>query len=328
MYPKLYGILVIKRLPLILCGKEEFNLHKICIELTHRRQDYVLVHPEFYGRNFDFTVNVARSGRSTARIVSTNGASFAPEDVSSVWTRGIHYSGFRQPRSNSNSNFILHEHKYSFNYLLSQMRSAFWINPIPAITATNRLVQADVAKSVGYQVPQSIVTSSKQDLLDFLNLHGRCIIKPICQVGRHESGPKQVLTSIISRDANIPERLSAPVLVQEFVEKAYEIRAVVVEDRVFAGAIDSMSRPETSVDSRAWTNTSLSYYRLALTEEECSMLRLINERLGLIYSAIDLIRHPSGDLIFLEANPSGQWTFLEAQTGHPITESIVDCLVR
>ncbi len=52
------------------------------------------------------------------------------------------------------------------------------------------------------------------------------------------------------------------------------------------------------------------------------------KRLGLKFSAIDMVLTPSGKYYFLEINPNGQWAWLEKRTGHKLTEALVDILIK
>jgi glutathione synthase/RimK-type ligase-like ATP-grasp enzyme len=52
----------------------------------------------------------------------------------------------------------------------------------------------------------------------------------------------------------------------------------------------------------------------------------LQRRLGLIYSAFDLVRTPQGEYVFLETNPFGQWLWIEDLTGLPISKAIADFL--
>lgn len=52
----------------------------------------------------------------------------------------------------------------------------------------------------------------------------------------------------------------------------------------------------------------------------------MTKKLGLKYSAIDLILDNTGKYIFLECNPNGQWAWLEIRLGFPISKEIVNLL--
>ena len=58
-------------------------------------------------------------------------------------------------------------------------------------------------------------------------------------------------------------------------------------------------------------------------QEKCIQL---TQRLGLNYSAIDLILDKKDQYFFLECNPNGQWAWFEVRLGFPLSRSIVNLL--
>ncbi len=49
--------------------------------------------------------------------------------------------------------------------------------------------------------------------------------------------------------------------------------------------------------------------------------------LGLVYGAIDVIRTPDDEFVFLEVNPGGQWLWVEQRTNLLISAAVADLLV-
>lgn len=186
-----------------------------------------------------------------------------------------------------------------------------------------------LAPATGVRVPRQTVTTLGSGVADLAAQGKSRIIKNISQGGYQESGPCFNKTEYFREecaDGLSSERLSAPVMLQEYIEKDYEIRAVVIGAAVYGAAVDSARSEMTSLDSRYWGMAGLTYYRIGISDSERDALVKINQLLGLSYSAMDLIRGQDGALYFLEANPSGQWGFVEMLTGFPITEKIVDLL--
>jgi glutathione synthase/RimK-type ligase-like ATP-grasp enzyme len=56
-------------------------------------------------------------------------------------------------------------------------------------------------------------------------------------------------------------------------------------------------------------------------------IKALMSKLGLVYGAIDLIRTPNNDYVFLEVNPGGEWGMLERDLNYPISEAIADALL-
>jgi glutathione synthase/RimK-type ligase-like ATP-grasp enzyme len=63
-------------------------------------------------------------------------------------------------------------------------------------------------------------------------------------------------------------------------------------------------------------------------EDVAKRLRSLMGRLGLAYGAIDMIRRPDGEHVFLEVNPTGEWGMLERDLGLGISDAIAAALVE
>jgi glutathione synthase/RimK-type ligase-like ATP-grasp enzyme len=305
---------------LLITDPAEFNCHKLEVALRHLGTKFLVLDPTFCDRNFGYSMRIG--ARSEEMLFDRAGNAVPLASIRSIWTRGISYAGYNRPALNTSANLALAESTHAGNYLWNRLGDRLWMNPMPSLRATNRLEQAQAALRAGLRVPESLVTTRGRDAVAFAHAHGDCIIKPVSQGGRFESGPGQIMCERFDPGNGIDDLLSAPVLIQQMVPKAHELRVAIVGDRVFSGAIESTKSEKTTVDSRSWVETDLTYFRMPLSDEESAVLVALNRDLGLVYSSMDLIRQPNGDLVFLEANPSGQWTFLEAQTGFPITEAM------
>ncbi|GGS23655.1 hypothetical protein GCM10010252_73650 [Streptomyces aureoverticillatus] len=70
----------------------------------------------------------------------------------------------------------------------------------------------------------------------------------------------------------------------------------------------------------------LSYRVIALPEDVVSKLVALHRELGLVFGAVDLIRRPDGEWVFLETNQSGEWDWLAGETGIPVAAALADVL--
>lgn len=308
----------------------DINLHFIRQVLQHRRIPFLHLNPIVKRRNFDLSIHSDSDGRSIENVVIKGDIKYKLNNIRSVWSRGAAYSGGHATTPGTSENLIYHESVYSFEYIWWSLRKCLWINPLlNAHAARNRLIQHEIAAKCGMRVPRQTVTTLGSGVADLAAQGKSRIIKNISQGGYQESGPCFNKTEYFREecaDGISSERLSAPVMLQEYIEKDYEIRAVVIGATVYGAAVDSASSEMTSLDSRYWGKAGLTYYRIRISDNERDVLVKINQLLGLSYSAMDLIRGRDGALYFLEANPSGQWGFVEMLTGFPITEKIVDLL--
>jgi glutathione synthase/RimK-type ligase-like ATP-grasp enzyme len=115
-----------------------------------------------------------------------------------------------------------------------------------------------------------------------------------------------------------------PYLIQHFIDKAHDIRVVVVGEELFAVAIDSQVRVETSVDLRAGGSLrDLPHRQVDLPRRVRGALLRLCASLHLRFAAIDLVIDHGGRHWFLELNPNGQWAWLEEAAGVQVTEALV-----
>ncbi|MGH3932429.1 MAG: hypothetical protein ACRDTF_20915 [Pseudonocardiaceae bacterium] len=99
---------------------------------------------------------------------------------------------------------------------------------------------------------------------------------------------------------------------------------IVIGEHVTAAAITADS-PATYVDYRT-DYASLSYELITPPEHVAQRIRLVMNRFGLVYGALDFVITPSGEWVLLEINPTGQYGFIEDATGAPLTAQLADLL--
>jgi hypothetical protein len=114
-----------------------------------------------------------------------------------------------------------------------------------------------------------------------------------------------------------------PMIFQQYVPKAMELRIAWADGRAFAGALDGA---RCGVDWRYESTASWQPYTLPGPVHD--RLTTLMTRLELRQGAIDMIVTPAGDHVFLEVNPTGEWGMLQRELGLPIGEALADALLR
>lgn len=189
-----------------------------------------------------------------------------------------------------------------------QAVTEFWYKPF----------QHKIAARCGLNVPPSIVTSSKKDILDFLDIHGEVIVKSASTTlipDLEGDEGRVMMTMQLTRDdivAGIEGTMAeGPYFLQKKIDKAYELRIFVVGDKVNAFRIDSQSRELTQTDWRFGSGV-LEFPPTTVSEGIRSSLVKLLKDVGLTYGSIDMIADRDGVHWYLECNPDGQWEFLES----------------
>ncbi len=104
----------------------------------------------------------------------------------------------------------------------------------------------------------------------------------------------------------------SPMVFQERIPKARELRVACVDGRCFPGALDATRYESIAVD---WRHPDVSEVGIgwepdALPRDVEAQLGALLRALGLVFGAVDLIRTPDGEHVFLEVNPAGEWGML------------------
>ncbi|MBV8761540.1 MAG: hypothetical protein JO257_29870 [Deltaproteobacteria bacterium] len=197
--------------------------------------------------------------------------------------------------------------------------------------ADHKLKQLELARTIGFTVPPTLITNDARELMQFFEAHGGQLISKLPSPAIFWTEPRVAVryTQLVTR-ADLGYAAStlryAPMLFQPCIAKELEIRVTVVGDQVFAAAIHTQRNARTEIDSRAdFVRTHYEAHALpASVERHC---RAITARSGLTYATIDLILTPEGDYAFLELNPNGQYLWVEQRTNLPITAALVDLLI-
>lgn len=320
------------KMVLLITNKEDITVDFIVQELKSRGCLYYRLNTEDIPEVIDIDFSITESGsqywlhdKKKDRIIDLL-------KVSAVY--------FRRPKISDLSHiteitseerlYLRSEMAFVLEGIYKTLGGAFWINNVFRIReAENKLYQLQLAKLIGFDIPNSIISNSSDTIRRALSQsNSEYIIKPI-KSGNvcPQNGTKIIFTSHLKKSIIQEERVASfPVYIQDEIGKAYDIRCIVVKDQVFAAKIDSQSSVAGKVDWRH-TDEFLLHDRIRLPEAIQEKAIKITHQLGLTYSAIDFVLDKQGNYIFLECNPNGQWAWIEKRLDYPISKSIVDVLI-
>lgn len=223
--------------------------------------------------------------------------------------------------------YVLGEIEVFFKNLFSILPAKWLSSPAAVYEAENKLLQLKTAQRLGFNIPDTLVTNSKKELKEFYQANKQeIVIKPISQTRvSYQENSAFIFTNPVSH--NLIEQIEqfdlTPCIFQKNIPKDYEIRATVVGEKVFAAAVHSQADDETKVD---WRRKRLEFVETQLPAEIEDLCVRLLEELNLGFGAIDLIKTPGGEYVFLEINPNGQWAWIENQTSLKISDAIIEYL--
>jgi glutathione synthase/RimK-type ligase-like ATP-grasp enzyme len=253
-------------------------------------------------------------------------------DLSSV--RSVYYRRPELPLleryllDRADERFIKNEFLFCLEGLYKLLENAFWVNNVYRIReAENKIYQLQLAKKMGFQIPNSIISNRYGSVSTFFyDNANECITKPI-KSGLIEDNPSRVVfTSNVVPDSLEEERVKFfPNFFQRRINKVADIRVTVVRDRVFPVKIE-IDSDHMTVDWRSVDPAFLKYSEFALPDAIENRCLGLTKCLGLNYSAIDLAIDGKGEIYFLEINPNGQWGWIEKRMNNGISDALVDLL--
>jgi len=264
------------------------------------------------------------------------------EEIGAVWNRRVHEPdlGSELDSDPELKNWMKEETIWALN-ISFMMFNCPVVNPweINERLRFNKIVQMQRAASLGIEIPSTCITNELNEIESFWNeTRKEMIFKKIRRALFHFSDGRKMLvhTSKIPPEKFTPENLQrmrfCPMFFQAHISKKYDVRSVVVGEKVFSTAIHSQSVPEGKTDYRTAAVLGklmeMKHEAIDLGEDVNKKLAAYTKSFGLSFSVIDLILTPDDGLVFLEDNPNGQWAWLEHITGAPISLAFSDYLVR
>lgn len=211
----------------------------------------------------------------------------------------------------------------------------FWVSRPDRIRAAEfKATQLAAAANVGLRVPKTLVTNEPAAVLAF---YQECAGKVVCKaVARGILAPngeydpdeaRFIYTNTVLeehlRDLNGVRATAC--LFQEQIEKAMDIRVVIIGKQIFAVEIHTHS-DQARVDWRR-AYAELSYCSHQIPDDIERKLLQLGRLFHLQYSSVDFILTKGGEYVYLEQNPNGQFMWLEPATNLPLAEAMANLLL-
>ncbi|MFH8891887.1 MvdC/MvdD family ATP grasp protein [Streptomyces sp. NPDC017949] len=264
------------------------------------------------------------NGEPARFLLSRDGRCVEDAELSGVWwRRPQRFLPSPEVREERVRRFVTVEARAAFEGWLHCLGERV-VNPIAADNAAgHKLLQLQCAARAGLSIPRSLATNDPKDVHDFIDAVGQDIIyKPFTAANWQLITTRRVSTDALQHLASVSY---APVIFQEEIRKAADIRANVLDGEVFAVSIEPTG-PGGPIDWRADPARRYAAHELP-AEVESSLVALVAD-LGLRFAACDLALTEDGRYVFFEANTGGQWLFAEIMVGQEISWAFARALLR
>jgi MvdC family ATP-grasp ribosomal peptide maturase len=276
----------------------------------------------------------ARAGdERAAQLFTEAGEQISTAEVRAVWARKLWSPRMSDDLDERYRSMCVGESVAALEGFLDALHDAHWVNDLERQRAAeNKQRQLRLAARAGLCVPRTLVTNDPDAARQFFGeTEGQTIAKLLrpLAVSMDAAQPFVYTNRVREGDLAGAETLRhSPMVFQELIPKARELRVAWVASEVFTGTLDASGTSRGRTDWRRAAPGECRWQKAQLPAEVLTGLRILMSELGLVFGAIDLICTPSGEHVFLEVNPGGEWGMLERDLGLPISEAIAEALLE
>ncbi|GAB1642139.1 hypothetical protein KRMM14A1259_25620 [Krasilnikovia sp. MM14-A1259] len=203
---------------------------------------------------------------------------------------------------------------------LSAVSAAGWSDLLAQLTAAASVAlpgaapagpgQLTGARQLGVAVPRTEITTDMPAAARRIGTP-RVVVKiPDFRLAEPDPRRWPALVPRVVDAAAVPGGSGAPVVVQEYVPHARELRVYHLDGALCAFEV---TKPDPGA---AWTDpATVTVSRVDCPAAAAAAVRALCTAWNLRYGAFDLLVRPDGEPVFLEANPDGDWLWYEQRAG-------------
>lgn len=308
---------------LVATEADDVTADMVIAELNRRSVPVVRFNPADIGDGLTVSARYGARPAHTAGRVLTPSRDAHLDEVRSVYWRRPTWPTFPHLRPDD-AQFAAAQTRYGLGGILHALAGPLWVNhPLRNAEADYKPHQLAHAERLGFAVPATLITNDPSEAREFVAAHPAVIHKTLRATSYQRDGVPVVSWAEQVTADEIDDRVRiVPHLFQERVDKAHDVRVLIVGHQVFAVRIES--------DLLDWRRdySALAYAVITLPPSLEAALLAFLDAFGLASGSFDLAVDRAGTYWLLELNPNGQWGWLEARIGLPMAAAFADLLTQ
>lgn len=311
---------------LIHYSPNDYNIYLVFDWLLHLKEDHVKI--SFQDKLPDLQVDVAISNEESSLIIGSD--SFTYTSNFKYWNRRNELY-IKITEANKSYSRYINKEMWSLSEFVSIFLETNTKINRKQDNLINKLNVLNVAKEVGLQIPNTIITSNKSVVLTFIQQHKTIISKAIdnsfySDVDYTFTHKTQIITQ---NEIETMEAHFHPMLFQNYIQKLFEIRCFFLNGDIYSSAIFSQNDPLTTIDFRNYNmvkpNRIIPHQLPIIVKDKITLLMNL---LNLQSASIDLIYSDNKEYVFLEANPVGNFDFCSTPCNYKIEKKLAIELLK
>ena len=263
--------------------------------------------------------------------IGSSGRKFSTANLRSCWYRrpnpvDLHVASFNYP----DKHLVTQETNAVLWGLYGCIDAVWYSHPYNIRQAAWKLYQLRVAAMIGFDIPRYLVSNETAAIKEFLNSYDYMVLKPIDERTTAIEIDDQPMSLYVKkfRASDLiqltRQKPISPCYLQEYIDKAFDVRITVFGHSVFAVAIHHSANEEV-VDWRV-DSLELEHQVIECPPAINAMLIAYLKWMGLNFGAFDFSVDKAGHWYFLECNPNGQWLWIEIKTGLALAQTFAEHL--
>jgi glutathione synthase/RimK-type ligase-like ATP-grasp enzyme len=311
---------------LIVTNDHDEHADAVILELNRRDVPVFRFHPEDFPHACSVSIEI-RDGRVQGEL-GTADRRVAFDDVCAAWYRRSRnlYMGPVSRTSEKLDDYVKAQSTATVVAVCAGLETLWVSHPFKLRRAEVKALQLAEASRAGLRIPLTLISNDPVRAATFVDAleETECAIKPLIAIGvTDEHGYRLPLTTTLPRGHSLESLALAPTMLQPYVDKAFELRCVVIGQKIFCAKLDSQADERSRID---WRGGDPKHEVFTLPREVEASIHWLMDAFELNFASLDMIVTPEGEFVFLELNPNGQWLWLEYELGLPLVASMADLL--
>ncbi len=234
---------------------------------------------------------------------------------------------------NSYHQHLYRENKALYDFFINHLKNkTFSIGDIDLCQNVNKNINIQKAKELGLDVPESIITTEKRDVIEFCGKFKNIITKSINHTFSYTSNERiyQSYTESITPEIidQMTDKFQATLFQQE-IKKEIEVRSFYLKGKFYSMAIFSQNDNQTSTDFRVYNDDKPNRnVPFQLPKEIENKLNKLMQALKYESGSIDIIYGTDKKFYFLEINPIGQFSMVSFPCNYYLEKEIALQLIN
>jgi glutathione synthase/RimK-type ligase-like ATP-grasp enzyme len=311
---------------LIITNDDDVHADAVIEELNRRDVPVFRFNPEQFPHSYSISIEV-RDGYIDGEIRTTD-QRVALNDICAAWYRRSRNLFAATPELvvGKLDNYVKVQAMATMAALCEGLQTLWVGHPHKLRRADVKALQLAAASKAGLKTPATLTSNDPTQVAAFAEALGdtACAIKPLIAVAVNEEHEYRLpLTTTLPRGHALSSVSLAPTMFQPYIEKAFELRCVVMGEKIFCARINSQANELTRKD---WRAGEPEHEVFSLPEHVKASIRRLMRSFDINFASIDMIVTPTGEYVFLDLNPNGQWLWLEIEVGLPLVAGMADLL--